>query len=88
MTLTCDDDRRIHSLHGYFLRAGDVHETTRWEVERVRDGRGFSHRAVRGVQNGRRSSGRWRSSACRSTACPTPRRCRRRRCRPVARAPE
>lgn len=53
MTLTCDDDRRIHSLHGYFLRAGDVHATTRWEVERVRDGRGFSHRAVRGVQDGK-----------------------------------
>lgn len=53
MTLTCDDDRRIHSLHGYFLRAGDVHEQTRWEVERVRDGRGFSHRAVRGVQHGK-----------------------------------
>lgn len=53
MTLTCDDDRRIHSLHGYFLRAGDVHSPTRWEVERVRDGRGFSHRAVRGVQNGK-----------------------------------
>lgn len=53
MTLTCGDDRRIHSLHGYFLRAGDVHEQTRWEVERVRDGRGFSHRAVRGVQHGK-----------------------------------
>lgn len=53
MSLTCDDDRRIHSLHGYFLRAGDVHTRTRWEVERIRDGRGFSHRAVRGVQNGK-----------------------------------
>ncbi|MCF7549570.1 acyl-CoA thioesterase II [Pseudonocardia sp. WMMC193] len=52
-TLTCDDDRRIHSFHGYFLRAGDVRAPTRWEVERVRDGRGFSHRAVRGVQHGR-----------------------------------
>ena len=53
MTLTCDDDRRVHSLHGYFLRAGDVREQTRWEVERIRDGRGYSHRAVRGVQNGK-----------------------------------
>ena len=53
MTLTCDGDRRIHSLHGYFLRAGDVHTETRWEVERIRDGRGYSHRAVRGVQNGK-----------------------------------
>ena len=38
-SLTVDDDRRIHSLHGYFLRAGDVHTPTRWEVERLRDGR-------------------------------------------------
>ena len=53
MTLTCDDDRRVMNLHGYFLRAGDVHTETRWEVERVRDGRGYSHRAVRGVQNGK-----------------------------------
>ena len=53
MALTTGDDRRIISLHGYFLRAGDVNDKTRWEVERVRDGRGFSHRAVRGVQNGK-----------------------------------
>lgn len=53
MALTVGDDRRIISLHGYFLRAGDVNGKTRWEVERVRDGRGFSHRAVRGVQGGK-----------------------------------
>ncbi|WP_433803347.1 acyl-CoA thioesterase [Actinomycetospora sp. CA-084318] len=51
--LTVDDDRRIHSLHGYFLRAGDVHTPTRWEVERLRDGRGFSQRVVRGLQGDR-----------------------------------
>jgi len=53
MTLTVGEDRRVANLHGYFLRAGDVHTETRWEVERVRDGRGFSHRAVRGVQGGK-----------------------------------
>ncbi|MDN5913810.1 MAG: thioesterase family protein [Pseudonocardia sp.] len=53
MSLTVGDDRRIISLHGYFLRAGDVDDKTRWEVERVRDGRGFSHRAVRGTQHGK-----------------------------------
>jgi len=53
MSLTVDDDRRIHSLHGYFLRAGDVNDKTRWEVDRLRDGRGFSHRTVRGLQNGK-----------------------------------
>ncbi len=53
MSLTVGDDRRVNSLHGFFLRAGDVNDKTRWEVERIRDGRGFSHRAVRGVQNGK-----------------------------------
>ncbi|MGW1678230.1 acyl-CoA thioesterase [Saccharopolyspora sp. NPDC002376] len=53
MSLTVGEDRRVHSLHGYFLRAGDVNDKTRWEVERLRDGRGFSHRSVRGSQNGK-----------------------------------
>ncbi|WP_072806475.1 acyl-CoA thioesterase [Rhodococcoides yunnanense] len=47
------DDRSIHSFHGYFLRPGDVHTETVWTVDRVRDGRGFSARAVTGSQNGK-----------------------------------
>lgn len=50
---TVDDDRRIHSLHALFLRAGAVDETTRWQVEQVRDGRSFSARSVSGHQSGR-----------------------------------
>ncbi|QIS07986.1 acyl-CoA thioesterase [Nocardia arthritidis] len=50
---TVDPDRTIHSFHGYFLRAGDVNEPSEWAVERVRDGRGFSVRAVTGRQLGR-----------------------------------
>ncbi|PBC43317.1 acyl-CoA thioesterase II [Rhodococcus sp. ACPA4] len=50
---TVSDDRGIHSFHGYFLRAGDVHEQTVYEVDRLRDGRGFSQRAVRGIQSGK-----------------------------------
>ncbi|NMM85474.1 hypothetical protein B2J88_14040 [Rhodococcus sp. SRB_17] len=50
---TVTDDRSVHSFHGYFLRAGDVHEPTVYEVDRLRDGRGFSQRAVRGVQSGK-----------------------------------
>jgi acyl-CoA thioesterase-2 len=50
---TVDADRAIHSFHGYFLRAGDVHVDTVWSVDRVRDGRGFSARAVSGAQNGK-----------------------------------
>jgi acyl-CoA thioesterase-2 len=51
--LTVGDDRRVHSLHGYFLRAGDVQRPTRWSVERLRDGRNFAQRVVRGEQDGR-----------------------------------
>lgn len=50
---TVADDRSIHSFHGYFLRPGDVHTDTVWTVDRVRDGRGFSARAVTGAQNGK-----------------------------------
>lgn len=45
--------RRIHSLHGYFLRAGDADEPIRFEVERLRDGSSFSARRVHAVQYGR-----------------------------------
>ena len=31
--------RRIHSLHGYFLRAGDSNHRIRFAVERLRSGR-------------------------------------------------
>ncbi len=50
---TVDDDRRIHSLHALFLRAGAVDETTLWQVEQIRDGRSFSARSVSGHQGGK-----------------------------------
>jgi acyl-CoA thioesterase-2 len=53
VTRTVEADRPIHSLHGYFLRAADVTRVTTWEVERLRDGRTVSSRAVRGHQDGR-----------------------------------
>jgi len=53
VTRTVDAERPIHSLHGYFLRAADVTLVTTWEVERLRDGRTVSSRAVRGHQDGR-----------------------------------
>ena len=49
--LTVDDDRRVHSLHAVFLKAGDVDLTLDLVVERVRDGRSFSARCVRALQN-------------------------------------
>jgi acyl-CoA thioesterase II len=45
--------RRIHSLHGYFLRAGDAGNRIRFSVERLRDGHSFSVRRVQAIQNGR-----------------------------------
>ena len=49
--LTVDSDRSIHSLHSYFLRPGNVNQTTSYKVETVRDGRGFSVREVRAYQS-------------------------------------
>jgi acyl-CoA thioesterase-2 len=45
--------RSVHSLHAYFLRAGDPEIPIIYEVERVRDGRSFSTRWVKAVQHGR-----------------------------------
>ncbi len=45
--------RRIHSMHGYFLRAGDAERPIRFLVERMRDGHSFSARRVHAVQEGR-----------------------------------
>lgn len=47
------DQRRVHSLHAYFLRPVDVTQPSRWTVERTRDGRGFSARRVVGEQGGK-----------------------------------
>lgn len=45
--------RRIHSLHGYFLRPGDSNQPIRFSVERLRDGHSFSARRVHAIQNGK-----------------------------------
>lgn len=45
-------ERRIHSLHGYFLRPGRTKDSITYLVERPRDGRSFSTRIVRAVQHG------------------------------------
>ncbi|HST73540.1 MULTISPECIES: acyl-CoA thioesterase [Kocuria] len=49
---TVDPERVIHSLHAYFLRAGDVAEPITFGVERIRDGRSFSARRVHAYQGG------------------------------------
>ena len=47
-----DDQRRVHSLHGYFLRPGQTKDSITYLVDRPRDGRSFSTRFVRAVQHG------------------------------------
>ena len=47
-----EPDRRVHSLHGYFLRPGRTKDSITYLVDRPRDGRSFSTRFVRAVQNG------------------------------------
>lgn len=47
------DDRVAHSLHGYFLRRGDMQAPIVYEVDRARDGGSFSMRRVVAIQHGR-----------------------------------
>jgi acyl-CoA thioesterase II len=49
---TVDADRAVHSLHSYFIRPGDPRVPIVYDVERVRDGRSFTTRRVRGIQHG------------------------------------
>jgi acyl-CoA thioesterase-2 len=49
---TVEDDRGVHSMHGYFLRAGDPEQDITFTVERLRDGRSFSARRVHAIQSG------------------------------------
>jgi acyl-CoA thioesterase-2 len=49
---TVDASRVAHSLHGYFLRAGDITLPITFSVDRLRDGRSFSTRRVQAYQNG------------------------------------
>ncbi len=43
----------MHSMHAYFLRAGDSSEPITFAVERLRDGRSFSARRTHALQFGR-----------------------------------
>lgn len=47
-----DAPRPIHSLHAYFIRAGDASHPIRFAVERLRDGNSFSVRRVHAMQYG------------------------------------
>jgi acyl-CoA thioesterase-2 len=49
---TVDASRTAHSLHAYFLRAGDIDAPIVYSVERTRDGGTFSSRRVVAIQHG------------------------------------
>lgn len=49
---TVESDHRPHSLHAYFLRPGDWRLPALFEVDRIRDGRSFTTRRVKVIQNG------------------------------------
>ena len=49
---TVDPLREAHSLHAYFLRAGDIDAPIVYSVERTRDGGTFSSRRVVAIQHG------------------------------------
>jgi len=49
---TVEESRHAHSLHGYFLRAGDTSIPILYKVDRIRDGKSFTTRRVVAVQKG------------------------------------
>ncbi|WP_294179769.1 acyl-CoA thioesterase II [uncultured Schumannella sp.] len=49
---TTPDDRFVHSMHGYFLRPGDVEQPITFSVDRIHDGRSFSTRRTQAYQAG------------------------------------
>jgi len=49
---TVDGGRIVHSLHGYFMRAGDVRGSIIYQIDRLRDGKSFTTRRVVAVQEG------------------------------------
>jgi len=50
---TVGEERRVHSLHGYFMRPGDPENPIIYEVDRIRDGGSFTTRRVVAIQHGR-----------------------------------
>ena len=50
---TVPPDRGVHSLHAYFIRAGDPRVPIIYDVDRLRDGRSFTTRRVVAIQHGK-----------------------------------
>ncbi|NIP81209.1 MAG: acyl-CoA thioesterase II [Gemmatimonadetes bacterium] len=50
---TVEEDRPIHSMHGYFILPGDLEAPVVYFVDRLRDGGSFTTRRVTAIQHGR-----------------------------------
>ena len=50
---TVMSDRYVHSLHGYFILAGDLEIPIEFKVENLRDGKSFNTRRVTAYQKGK-----------------------------------
>jgi acyl-CoA thioesterase II len=50
---TVPAERRVHSLHAYFIRPGDPSIPIVYEVDRIRDGRSFTTRRITAIQRGK-----------------------------------
>nr|WP_240978071.1 acyl-CoA thioesterase domain-containing protein [Knoellia sp. DB2414S] len=50
---TVTDGKTLHSMHSYFMRPVDIGAAVTYEVELLRDGRGYSTRQVRAIQSGK-----------------------------------
>jgi len=49
---TVDAERRVHSMHAYFLKLGDPKIPVVYDVDRIRDGGSFTTRRVVAIQHG------------------------------------
>jgi acyl-CoA thioesterase-2 len=49
---TLAEERIVHSMHGYFLRPGNVELPITFSVDRIHDGRSFSTRRTQAYQDG------------------------------------
>ena len=49
---TVPEDRPVHSMHGYFILAGDLSVPVVYFVDRLRDGGSFTTRRVTAIQHG------------------------------------
>ena len=50
---TVPKDRKVHSMHGYFILGGDINIPIDYQVDAIRDGKSFTTRRVVAFQQGR-----------------------------------